>query len=335
MVEMERQGKKDVQLVLIPCPFQGHINPMLQLGTILYSKGFSVTIAHTEFQFPDTSKHPDFMFLRIPNGSWDQPVSSSNFAAFLSCLNINCKAPLQESLTRKIEEKIGHEDVHLCIIYDGLMYFADEVAFELKLPSIILRTSSATNLLTYLAYPHKLKEGHFPLEEANALDLVPGLQPLRFKDLPVYKFHLNVDILIEVIGATLNLRSSKAIIWNTMDFMEQPSLAQLQLQYKVPVFAIGPMHKLAPTSSGSLLHEDASCITWLDMQANNSVIYISLGSIASMNEKELVEMAWGLANSKQPFLWVIRSDSSCNSDKPEILPEDYKEIVRQRGSINM
>jgi hypothetical protein len=27
-----------------------------------------------------------------------------------------------------------------------------------------------------------------------------------------------------------------------------------------------------------------------------------------MQEKELVEMVWGLASSKQPFLWVLRTD---------------------------
>lgn len=54
---------------------------------------------------------------------------------------------------------------------------------------------------------------------------------------------------------------------------------------------------MAPFSTTSLLKEDYSCIQRLDKQAPNSVIYISLGSLATMDHKELTMMAWGLANS--------------------------------------
>jgi hypothetical protein len=62
------------------------------------------------------------------------------------------------------------------------------------------------------------------------------------------------------------------------------------------------MHKIALASSSSLLEEDINCLAWLDKQSRNSIIYVSLGSMAFMDIKELVEMAWGLANNKQPFL---------------------------------
>jgi hypothetical protein len=51
---------------------QGHINMMLQLGCILHSRGFSITIAHTQFNFPNTSNHPDFNFLPVADGFSDR-----------------------------------------------------------------------------------------------------------------------------------------------------------------------------------------------------------------------------------------------------------------------
>ncbi|KAF2294450.1 hypothetical protein GH714_011517 [Hevea brasiliensis] len=86
-------------------------------------------------------------------------------------------------------------------------------------------------------------------------------------------------------------------------------------------------------SSSRIIAEDSYCITWLDRQTPNSVIYVSLGSLASMAEKELAEMAWGLANSEQPFLWVIRPNSVCGSEWIELLPKDFKEAVEERGCI--
>ncbi|KAJ0020180.1 hypothetical protein Pint_32701 [Pistacia integerrima] len=156
---MEKQDCRRRRVVLVPCPFQGHINPILQLGTILHSKGFSITVAHTQFKFPDTCKHPDFLFipLSLSEGSSNSSNFPDNILAFMSFLNLNCRAPLQEVLIRIIEEQDQHDKLP-CVVYDGLMYFAEAVACNLKLPSIMLRTSGATNLLSYYAYPRLQEE---------------------------------------------------------------------------------------------------------------------------------------------------------------------------------
>ncbi|XP_024165198.1 abscisate beta-glucosyltransferase [Rosa chinensis] len=47
------------------------------------------------------------------------------------------------------------------------------------------------------------------------------------------------------------------------------------------------------------------CLNWLDSQEPNSVVYISFGSLARLSYKQLIEIAHGLENSKQGFVWVI------------------------------
>ena len=44
------------------------------------------------------------------------------------------------------------------------MYSIDSVARELQLPSIVLRTTSATNLLTYHAFVQRQSKGFPPLQ---------------------------------------------------------------------------------------------------------------------------------------------------------------------------
>ena len=165
-----------------------------------------------------------------------------------------------------------------------------------------------------------------------SLELVPELQPLRFKDLPISNFN-NIEDLLQLIAKAHETRMSSAIILNTMNCLEQTSLVQLQQRCRVPLFTIGPFHKIAPATSSSLMEEDNSCIAWLDEQMRNSVIYVSLGSIASMKKKELAEMAWGLANSKQPFLWVVRPDQTDGSEWKESLPDGFKEAIGESGCI--
>lgn len=100
----------------------------------------------------------------------------------------------------------------------------------------------------------------------------------------------------------------------------------------MPIFHIGPFHKYFPASS-SLITPDQSCISWLDTQTPNSVLYVSFGSLAAVNETEFLEMAWGLLHSNQPFLWVVRPGSVLDSEWSESLPDGFLEMVGKRGYI--
>lgn len=319
-------------LVLVPCPYQGHLNPMLQLGAALQSIGsFSVTVTHTEFNFPNQSNPPQFDFLPIADGLSDADTSSRGFVSLVLKLNVNCKTSFQESLTR-LRERTDHQDEIACIIYDGLMYFAEEVARELKIPCIIFRTCSATTTSIYNEYPRLQEEGFIPLQDSKALELVPRLQPLRFKDLAIYKFE-GFENLLPLLERSNQIGSSVAFLLNTVECLEQSSLMKLRQEYSVPFFTIGPVHKIAPPLSSSLIEEDESCIPWLNKQAKNSTLYVSLGSVASIDEKELVEMAWGLANCEQPFLWVVRPGLVHGSEAIDLLPDGFAEIVGERGHV--
>ncbi|WOH02268.1 hypothetical protein DCAR_0521657 [Daucus carota subsp. sativus] len=332
---METQGKKvQKRLVLVPFPFQGHMTPMLQLGAALEQKGLSVTIAHTCHNAPDPSQYPRFEFRPLADNltSLDTP-KNIGVLNFIKKINTNCEAQLQEFLVQKIEqEQEGAYGQVVGIIYDTLMFCAEAVADKLKIPSMVIRTSFSTYVLATIAMPRLQAEGYFPLQDSMLEELVPELYPLRFKDLPFSGG--NIEETLALYAITSNLRSSSAIIWNTVDFLEHLSLPRLQQHYKVPFFTVGPLHKTSSMSSStSLLEEDKTCMEWLDKQATNSVIYVSLGSLVLIDAEELTETAWGLANSGHPFLWVIRPGSVIGSEWLELLPEGFIENVGERCHI--
>lgn len=132
---------------------------------------------------------------------------------------------------------------------------------------------------------------------------------------------------------TDSARKSSAIIVNTVHFLEQGILRALQEVFSTKIFPIGPFHKLAPSSSSSLLEEDTDCITWLDKQDPGSVLYVSFGSMATMDEQDLLETARGLALSGQTFLWVVRPGSVRASEWLEPLSDDLKGKLEERGCI--
>nr|XP_033513621.1 UDP-glucose iridoid glucosyltransferase-like [Nicotiana tomentosiformis] len=86
------------------------------------------------------------------------------------------------------------------------MYKVAEVANNLKISSVILETNNASLSWTYAAFTRLETEGYFSLKDSIAEHLVPGLDPLRFKDLPVFNFSLVYDLL-NLIQTTTDVRT--------------------------------------------------------------------------------------------------------------------------------
>jgi len=158
---MEEQPPRHGRVVLVPCPFQGHLNPMLQLGAILHSQGFSITVVHTKFNSPNPSCHHEFTFQPILDGLSPDEISSGNLVAILLALNCNCKTPFQECMTRVTQQQKPDDKV-TCVIYDEVMYFAEAAANHLKLSSIILCTTSVATAQSRVAIRQLKEEGCIP-----------------------------------------------------------------------------------------------------------------------------------------------------------------------------
>jgi UDP:flavonoid glycosyltransferase YjiC (YdhE family) len=82
---------------------------------------------------------------------------------------------------------------------------------------------------------------------------------------------------------------------------------------------------------GNLWNAEPECIKWLDSKEPGSVIYVSFGSSTITTAEELVELAWGLADSKHNFLWIIRPDLIKGDSA--ILPQDFLFETKEKGFV--
>ncbi|GAB4860069.1 hypothetical protein Ancab_011546 [Ancistrocladus abbreviatus] len=329
------------RVVLVVFPFQGHINPMLDLATILHSRGFAITICHPEFNSPDPSNHPEFTFLRIAiknnlttSAGGGSKMDISQLVASIPSFNNSCREPFQQSIQALMKEENGGI---ICIIYDLLMYFAQSIADDLNLPSISLRTSAAITLFAF-AFPQSLDQLSC-LTFPESISEEPELETMTLKELlPSLKTMTTNAMLTVREAAAEAIIKSAAIIVNTMDFLEHPALERAQTYFPAQIFPIGPFHKMTlndTSLSNPVLKEAPDCIYWLDKQPPRSVLYVSFGSMASVSEAELHEIASGLANAKQPFLWVVRPGMIIQgrADSNGLLSRTLKEMVRGRGCV--
>ncbi|KAL2929359.1 7-deoxyloganetin glucosyltransferase [Bienertia sinuspersici] len=141
-----------------------------------------------------------------------------------------------------------------------------------------------------------------------------------------------------------NCKSSVPIIFNTFVELELEVLNHISSIVVGPIYTIGPLHfplkQLMDNlednneiiSLGSnLWKQDLQCLKWLDSKKSNSVVYVSFGSITTMTKENLIEFAWGLANSDRHFLWVIRSDIVAGGSP--ILPLEFLNRTKDRGML--
>ncbi|KAH1045503.1 hypothetical protein J1N35_036287 [Gossypium stocksii] len=177
---------------------------------------------------------------------------------------------------------------------------------------------------------------------------VPGMETyLRCRDLPSFcrKSDIEDSAIQLIVKQTRKSTQADALIFNTTEELDGPILSQIRTKC-ANIYPVGPLHAQLNTKlkakhgepfdqfSSTLREEDKSCIPWLDKQPNRSVIYVSFGSITNTSRDQLVELWYGLLNSKTKFLLVVRPDSVIGKDgEGEDVVKELMEKSKDRGYI--
>ncbi|PHU01218.1 hypothetical protein BC332_31005 [Capsicum chinense] len=109
---------------------------------------------------------------------------------------------------------------------------------------------------------------------------------------------------------------SYAMIHDTIYDLE-PSYAELyqKIRGKKP-WLIGPLfHFSKREEANTAVQEQHSCLSWLDSQEPNSVVYNCFGSMGRFSDAQLTEIDLALETSDSSFLWVLeyqRSHGHCS-----------------------
>ncbi|CAL8138739.1 unnamed protein product [Prunus armeniaca] len=346
--------------VCIPLPFQSHIKAMLKLAKLLHHKGFHITFVNTEFNHKRFLKSlgpnsldglPDFQFETIPDGLPDSDADSAQ-DPYLLCDSVrkNCLAPFCNLIMKLNDTTSSNVNPPVtCIVSDGFMTFTITAAEELRLPVTLLFTIAASAFLGSKQYPILVEKGLAPLKDESCLtdgfldkviDWVPGMQGIRLRDLPsCFRTTDPDDIVFNFAREAMDsVDKASAVVVHTFDALE-PHVLDALSSMPPPVYAIGPLQLLLnhlpkdPLKSMgySLWKEETECLQWLNSKAPNSVVYVNFGSLVVMAPQQLVEFGWGLANSKLPFLWVIRPDLIVGESA--ILPPEFEFETKERGLI--
>ncbi|KAF8023420.1 hypothetical protein BT93_F0811 [Corymbia citriodora subsp. variegata] len=346
--------------VCIPFPAQGHINAMLNLAKLLHHRGFHVTFVNSEYNHNRLLRShgpssldglPSFRFRTIPDGlPHSDGDTTQDIPALCQSTQKSCLPYFQGLLERLNEESaISSSPPASCVVSDGVMSFTLDAAEAVGVPVVLFWPVSACAFMGFAQLQSLIDKGLAPLKDASYLtngyldtviDWIPGMRNIRLRDLPSLirttdpDDHMLNFCLVEFARA----KRASAFVFNTFERLEQEVLNALIAMFP-PIYTLGPIHLLAKQLSShdtrpirsNLWKEDPSCIEWLDSKQPGSVVYVNFGSITVMSPAQLVEFAWGLANSGQTFLWVIRPDLVVGDTA--ILPLEFSATTRERSLL--
>ncbi|XP_058778822.1 7-deoxyloganetin glucosyltransferase-like isoform X3 [Vicia villosa] len=359
---MANSIEKKPHAVLTPFPSQSHINALLKLAKLLHLRGFHITFVNTEYNHKRLlkSKGPnafddltDFTFETIPDGltpvEGDGDVTQDMRSLCKSIMN-NFHHFFDELLARLHESAIaGLVPPVTCLVFDYYMPFTIQAAEERALPVLLFSPTSACSLLSHLHTRTLIEKGLIPLKDESywtngyldtKVDCIPGLHNFRLKDLPdIIRTTDRNDIRLEFfIHMADRVPRASAIVFNTFTELESDVLQALSSIFP-SLYTIGPLPSLLNQSGhnhlasldSNLWKEDTNCLDWLESKEHESVVYVNFGSITVMTPEQLLEFAWGLANSKKSFLWIIRPDLVIGGSV--ILSSEFVNEISDRGLI--
>ncbi|CAO2149264.1 unnamed protein product [Urochloa humidicola] len=190
-----------VHVLVFPWPLQGHINTFVPFSMALIDSGVHVTFLHTDHNLRrarctgTAAAAPRLLrYMSIPDGlSDDHPRSVGDISTLMESMWAKGSAAYRALLLSLLSSSsttggAGDEPPFppvTCVVADGVMNFAIDIAEELGVPALAFRTASANSFSAYLAVPRLVELGETPLPVDDPVHGVPGMDGfLRRRDLP-------------------------------------------------------------------------------------------------------------------------------------------------------
>jgi hypothetical protein len=324
-MEKKEEITRQTHVMVIPFPATGHMNPMLQFAKRLVSRGLKVTLV-AAFIDPDhlinniqTKQGHDHDLITVETIP-DEPATDNDtgthptdpvdayFLRFQKVVSLRLQQLILKHQQNNPNNKIT------CLVYDSLMPWVLDIAKHLGIFAAPFFTqSNAVNAIYYSVHQRILS---VPVEDPSISISLVALPTLQICDLPsfVYDQLSYPSSLRHMIHQCSDFTRADWIFFNTFDSLEEEVVKWMSSQW--PIKNIGPT--IPSIYLDKRLEDDRdyglslfkpqveTCRKWLDSKDMGSVVYVSFGSLATLREEQMEELAWGLKMSKSYFLWVVR-----------------------------
>ncbi|KAF3647235.1 Zeatin O-xylosyltransferase [Capsicum annuum] len=327
--------QEEVAIVLVPFPAQGHLNQLLQLACLI-SSSYDLPVyyvgsathnrqARVRANALNPSDIAKIHFHDIPTPEFASPPPDCNaLSKFPSQLQPSWDASmlLRESVASFLRD-ISTKARRVVVVHDSLMsYNVQDVTSSHNAESYIFNCTSVFTLYCMMS----LLMGISVQLDEELLKKLPSLEGTMTDQL--MNLGASQSPFMDIRSGDIH-NTSKVIEGEFLDL-----LARVASKQKKKQWAVGP---ILPTKLDCVSNRNGVCLEWLNKQPPRSVLYVSFGTTTSFSDREIKDLAMGLEQSKQRFLWVLRDadrgDIFTGEARKIELPEGFEERVEGTGLV--
>nr|KYP35366.1 Hydroquinone glucosyltransferase [Cajanus cajan] len=274
--------------------------------------------------------------------------SSSSELASRNCSSTQtstCKSQSLPLLHDALFKSITSTSHVAAIVADYFAYELLPFAKELNILSYIFFPSAATvtSLCLHSSTLHETISCEY--KELQEPINIPGCIPIHGRDLPTSFQDRSSEVYKHFLLRSKALRVVDGILVNSFVELEEGALRAMTEESKgnPSVYMVGPIVQ----NVSHITHNNyngSHCLAWLDEQTHRSVLFVTFGSGATLSQHQMNELALGLEQSSQKFVWVVREPndlpsanyfggSSRQEDPLSFLPCGFLERTKNQGLV--
>ncbi|VFQ86169.1 unnamed protein product [Cuscuta campestris] len=332
----------EVAVVMVPLPAQGNLNLLLHLSRLIashdvpvYYTGAATHIRQAQHRLQGWSPHSvsTLHFHAFPTPSFDSPDPDPTLRSPAHLLPSFRAALLLREPLREFLMDLSRTARRVVVIYDFWMAWnVQDVPSVPNTESYAFRSTSALSTLSFnWEMMKKEKLSPLPPEVSQVLKHLPDLDSSSSSTQEVSELDK-----LQLEAPQFN----SGTIFNTCEVLEGTFLDLLATDDRLmgPMqWAIGPFNPIILQCAAAAAAESSRhpCLSWLDQQEKNSVIFVSFGSTITLPQEQINEIAVGLEKSGHKFIWAAREadkgDIFAGEEKRVALPDGYEEEIKGKG----
>ncbi|CDP00929.1 unnamed protein product [Coffea canephora] len=334
-----------LHVVMFPWLAMGHLIPFFRLSKLLAGKGHKISFISTPRNLQRLPKIPqelasqiELVSIPLPEvdnlpkqgeTSTDIPHEKDQFLKIAFDL-------LRSPIASFLENTRPKPD---WIIHDYASHWLPEIAAQNGVSAAFFSLFTAA-ALSFLGRPSALLSGEDGRSTAEDFTVVPKWIP--FPSNCAYRLHEvrkniedasgNESGASDFVRFAASIDRSDLVIFRTSVEFEPEWFNLVRELYQKPVVSLGVLPPSLDDDDELETDEKWQKIqNWLDKQTASKVVYVALGTEATISQKEVQDLAIGLEQSELPFFWVLRKPPGSKKDVTDMLPEGFRERINANG----
>ncbi|CAJ2670886.1 unnamed protein product [Trifolium pratense] len=340
---MESQSEQ-LDVIFLPHLTPGHMNPIVDTARLFAKHGVNVTIITTQANALTFKKAVDsdllsgysirFCVIQFPSAQVGLPDGVENFKDGTSPEMMG-KISIGISMLREKIELLFHDLQPDCIVSDIYYHWTVETAAKLGVPILYYYSSSYFSRCCYhFIRKHKPHENLVSDSEVFSIPGIPDNIAITALQLDEWmrsrnKFSDYMDAIFE------SEKKSYGTLYNSFHELESDYEQLYKRTMGIKAWSVGPVSACVNKGHNEDLVEDSESLNWLNSKPNDSVLFVSFGSLTRLSHAQIVEIIHGLENSGHNFIWVVRKKDGDGDEDEDGFFQNFEERMKesQKGYI--